>query len=242
MADTLSPDDLRQLLKPQDICVDTAALTADADEQLAKECQELLGYDQLQKRQPSKRQRAELHAALFQEGVRPFTSESVKRYKNEMCERNVWLPYRLPGIHQAIAATEFVIRKFMPEWLALVWFIGTFVGLIVGGFGLMTHRHIPELIGLWSIGSAAILAILIHKETSCGSWNDVDIKSYEGDIPTMLLHRAVALKRHLPDAQFLISEYRRDIPRDPFLVIKYGQWTETIGVWDERDFDPKKSG
>jgi hypothetical protein len=220
--------------------VDLAVLTRSADDQLAQECSTLLGYTRPEGEVASRK----LQAALTAEGIHPLTPESVQLYQTEMCQRKHWAPYQLPGIRHLLDALD-----AMPIWIGVICVFGTIVGLGLGVFGLIalvdpydqnSMDRVFRLVGLGSLGVTALIIASHHRDACGGGWEEVDLKEYMDDIPSMLLHRSLSLKRRLPAATFTVQYWTKDA-RDPFLVIHLGEYAEIIGVWDERDFEPNQT-
>lgn len=75
------------------------------------------------------------------------------------------------------------------------------------------------------------------------TWRDMDISEYKEPVPEFVLHKAIQVKKEMPDCRIMIEHL--DESPDPFLVIqttmpnKYSTPTERyfIEVWNEPKFE-----
>lgn len=217
--------DPRELLEAK--AIDFDQMLGDADEKLAEDSVALLGY------QPQKSMaRNQLRRALNKLKVKVYTPESVERYQKEIVSRDrPWL-YRNP-----VAALPEAICERMPL-LAIGMAIGSIVGIITGIIALFTHAPWGPTVLYCAVPCAAFIFQAIHYEGSGGSWHEILVKDYTNEIPASALHLAISVKRELPAAKIMVSEWRQAERFDPFLYVEIGGHREYFAVWDERDFRP----
>lgn len=190
---------------------------------LPEKAADLLGYDALQKRKKSLTTREVLNNAE----TRPFTKESVEKYKREITEQ---ANPRFLLLHN-VARVMFnvgmfgIILCFGPALLG--WFISWKIGLaFVGGL----------------VAFAAITTSLEGRATKYpGSWKVTPLKGYAEPVPEFVLHQAIKLKEGLPDAEFFVHQFvQNEKVLDPFLVVRHGDEEHFIAVWNEPKFEAEQ--
>ncbi len=196
-------------------------LLAAPDDLLAEEARRLLGYTTPEQRTAEKRQcGGKLLRVLAEEGIQPFTLQSVERYKEAAIRQ------RTPRILRRSPART-ISALFISGMVMVV------TGIIAASVpGNRDAGAIAVVGALFIAGSAMLFGMLPNAE-----WITRAVKEYQGNIPSAVLHRAVLLKKRLPDAKVCVMELTKT--RDPFLVVQYGSWKEYIDVWDEHGFVPE---
>lgn len=183
----------------------------------------LLGYYALQKRKKFLSTREVLDKA----GTRPFTKESVEKYKQEITKQ---ANPRFLFLH-SVARVAFHISMFGilvcfgPALLG--WFISSKIGLAsIGGL----------------VGFIVIMSLLEGLATKYpGSWKVTPLKGYAEPVPEFVLLQAVKLKEVLPDVEFFVHQFVQNKKvLDPFLVVRHGDEEHFIAVWDEPKFEAEQ--
>jgi hypothetical protein len=182
----------------------------------------LLGYDFLQKH----RDHMTLHNALNEADARPFTVESVEKYKKEVVKNaNRFLFAHRHAEKVLFIAGLSMLLSFGPAFLG--WFVSWKVGLIFA----------TSLVG--SLSACAFLTNFTQK--SEGKWQITPLKGYAQPVPEFVIIQAVALKEKLPGAEFFVHEFVQDKKvLDPFLAIQCAGEEHLIAVWNEPKFEAKQ--
>ncbi len=217
---------------------DVSAVTLDGvacDVQLAKEADELLGYDRLLNdmvgAQPDRHGVIQILAEL---GIRPFSESSVAEYKAtkvQAIERMAGKIERLYAfllvlsivvVAVGILVTAFYATLFITSW--------TGIGLVVGG-GLFI-RIVNDYAG--------------RAITRVGKWVGVSLRGYNRRVPEFALQTACLVQqRNITGARLEVEEFLIDsVPKDPFLVLvtktKNGEYRYYLEVWDEAEYEAKR--
>jgi hypothetical protein len=183
---------------------------------------DLLGYDLLWKRMESQA----LKKALAETNTRPFTKESVEKYKEEITKNANRYLFLDRVAHVALNASMLLI-SFCSGPAILGWFVSWKIGLT------------------FLCGLVVSLVINIRLEgytvKQPGSWQVTPLKGYAEPVPEFVLHQAVELKEALPEAGFFVHQFvQNGLVLDPFLVISHGNESCFIAVWDEPKFEAKQ--
>ncbi len=216
------------------------ALMSAPDEILATEAERLLGYRRTQEQVAKHRHAASFMRTLKDEGVRPYTPESVKRYEEAFCQARVPFLIRLQT-----AARDFFDRGGWGSFVCgailisgcvggVAAIISAIVSLISKNWG-MSSWVVPIGLGLFF---TFVFLFFPSPRVDKGSWRRTRLSDYAEPVPTQVLHLAVRLKKAIPDAQFFV-EYHSLIPADPFLIIAAGGVEEYIRFWDEKGYVPE---
>lgn len=195
-----------------------AVTVADFQGGLAEKAQELLGYGGLLGIRNSRR----FQRALADMGIRPFTKESVERYKAETArEANNSRP-RFPRV----AATV----SWIGLGISLVGFILSLVGV------LLVNTPIAFFVG--GIFSFIVMGVGYSSSITKWEWGVVSLRDYLPPVPEFALQRATEIKQQFPGTEFFIHQL--GARRDPFLVVLNGSEEYFIAVWDEPRFDARE--
>ncbi len=192
-----------------------------------------LGYGRLLAQYASKMEEVqfEFDEALRQAGVRPFTKESVERYK----------------VKQSAAANRLgnilvfvVVMAFLAGGCAVVWYL-------IGGLNFLFGSPLTLQLR-WAGGILAgslvvpcfcafvsrVFAIDIEEF----EWKTCSLQEYEGDVPECALQYALAIKKQLPAATFEVEAL---VGRpDPFLIVRHRELSAHIYVWGEPEYEAEK--
>lgn len=190
---------------------------------LPERATDLLGYDALKKQEES----LTMWEVLDKAGARPFTMESVEKYKQEITKQ---------------ANPRFLFLHSVAR-----------VAFSVGLFGFMVCLG-PALLGWfisWKIGLAfvgcsfafsVIAGLLEGRATKYpGSWEVTPLKGYAEPVPEFVLQQAIKIKEGLPDAEFSVHQFvQNEEVLDPFLVVHHGDEEYFVAVWDEPKFEAEQ--
>lgn len=194
---------------------------------LPGEAEEVLGYQRLSHHEQALRQLSRLEETLATLGVRPFTQQSVDKYKRR-CERIVTpLWGRLAnasfaaGFLLVLLAFPSLILSSLLSWASISFYLaaaallGTVAGLsglVLGNFRLRERRWVMHELG-----------------------------SYTEPVPEFALQTALDIKRLNPEVEFCIcSLEERRVVIDPFLVMRVREnglrRDYYLEVWNESAF------
>lgn len=67
------------------------------------------------------------------------------------------------------------------------------------------------------------------------SWRTTELSMYVKPVPEYVLRKCVQIKRAIPEAQFFVEELTTT--EDPFMVVRVGEESAYIEVWDEPKFE-----
>lgn len=208
-----------------DAVADRAELLA---EDLADEAYQLLGYATSQAKA---RQQQALQKTLAELDIRPFSSESVEKYKRS-CEVP---PNRLVttvvsgaagiGLVAAIVCLPILVVSAVTFNASLSFYLALAV-LVGGGF---------------LIASAAIGERYVIERT----WMMYDLAHYAEPVPEFALQTAIDIKKRHPDVNFYICSLEENrMVLDPFLVMRVpdGNWHQDfyLEVWNEPRFSGER--
>lgn len=69
-------------------------------------------------------------------------------------------------------------------------------------------------------------------------WKRCSLSTYNRKVEPFILSTAIEVKKRVPAAEFFVEEVRVESkPYDPFLIVKLGEESYYIGVWDEPKFE-----
>lgn len=206
---------------------------ADSREQLALQAKELLGYKKLALAITTK---GALLFALRKLEIEPLSTRSVEAYKSIKSKPGMWNGHRLGYIWMVVAACLFGISRYFGHFT-------DFNQLIFPNFAVWIAAVLGVISSIVAL-TARFDSDYRGKRTTY-SWRQHEISSYAGTIPEFVLHKAIQIKREVPDAALFVEqlyeqEERHIIPnRDPFLVAKLGDECYYIEVWDEKEYEVK---
>ena len=200
---------------------------------IAKIVADELGYDVLSKWCEKEKNQYLLYQACARAGIRPFTADSVEKYKAEMVRStlaalNGKTSHYLFGIAVvAVLCTAVFLgwREFdLSFWYPLV-------ATIVTGFSVIT------LFAMW------IHATAYEIVTDC-SWSKSALERSKIKIPVDVLRKALLLKKQLsPEIplfridSLVVEKRQRIIDYDPFLLVCLGDAEAYMAVWNEPKFN-----
>ncbi len=198
--------------------------TTELELELAEEAARLLGYSRLKRTVAAENEIRELSQVLEELDIRPFSRDSVRRYKAEV-----------PDAAELKDVPEFFKRHrklaCLLLWLIALWAILSAIGIAVGWFLS------------WKLGVASVLSILVIFTKGCKfddrlaalfqKWERLPLAEYQEEVPLYVLQKAVEIKRRLPAAEFYIEQRAED----PFLIVTCGEREEYIEAWREPRFE-----
>ncbi len=198
--------------------------TTELDLELAEEATRLLGYSKLKQMVATKTGIRELSQVLEELDIRPFSRDSVRRYKAQV-----------PDAAELTDVPEFFKRHrklaCLLLWLIALWAILSAIGIAVGWFLS------------WKLGIASVLSILVIFTKGCEfddrlaalfqKWERLPLAEYQEEVPLYVLQKAVEIKKQLPAAEFYVEQRAED----PFLIVKCGEREEYIEAWREPRFE-----
>lgn len=186
---------------------------------LPEEAADKLGYQLLQ----DKKQRYQLWSVLSDLGIRPFTAESVERYKALMAEEarpKRPLRDRLLSLVQGLTIFAVLVSLgpmllgWIISWKISVVFLGILIGSLVVSFSIngTTVKSEPE-------------------------WKTVPLDGYSEPVPEFALKMAVDINSRLPGATTSVCQLvQSERVLDPFLIVEHGPERHYIAVWNEPAF------
>lgn len=166
------------------------------------------------------KQRLRVWQAFNKYGIKPFTNESVERYKNAVTEQ---------AYQSRNSLGNLLKRAFFPL-------------LLIGASCLLGVLFRSPV---WFVVAAAATFGTLYTLATVqyvGSWEEANARFYRGYIPTRVTLLGAALVEPLPGVQFRVHEFvERDVVLDPFFSIIWGRQEYFVAVWDERGFDPTQN-
>lgn len=215
---------------------------------LAEDARKILGYSGLKEEIVSTKIKVErakidneagkdLRQAMEKLGIKPFTEDSVKRYKKKTQWRAISLRERFC---EPIALGFFFLMCFA-------------VAVAIVGFVAMTTFLLSPEWSKTTMGAAAIVGVVSllfflgfgcavpEKKTTSVRWKLIPISEYEGPIPEFALQTAVDLGKACRNSRFFVEELivKKEVV-DPFLVVTLGDAKYYLEVWNEPGFKGKR--
>ena len=210
--------------------------------------------------------RKPLAQALHVAGIKPFTADSVARYKANKTRCLRLTHAEIPEKPQAILAlTGLLVHSIgLAAW---GWGLGNFslpFGVFLGSLpvtmitliiyleqqkGLFPHELTRErpiasfiLFVLLCCCGIAYHTVLVYL---CGPpskrWQLASFWEHQGKMPGYALETAGEIRMRCPDAYLYVEELvQNNRVIDPFLVVKLGTERYYVEVWDEPDYDQKR--
>lgn len=174
--------------------------------------------------------------ALQRAGIRPFTPESVKRYKASM------LALHSPSLFRIKACSMFE-RNIGLQILTIISFVvAVFVGIftITMVVGKVVSLKWPPLITFaFSFSYFAFCSWVSNTKIPLWELRQLDTNrlDYYRNIPKDVLLTAREVLHFHPRAKIYVDELTTDLKLlDPFLIVKDGRESYYIAVWDEPQF------
>lgn len=185
---------------------------------LWKEAREKLGYDVVKRQSDRSKLRAKLLKALDDAGVKPFTTESVERYKNR---RMGWDADDKICVGMLSAG---ILVFGLLAWIVGIVFISVILWCVV------------------ALGGMALLGAFV-KLFSKKQWTSILLSSYDRPVPEFAIQTALDMRKHfrpVSKLNFWIVEEAET--HDPFLVVGVDGLDEWfyLEVWNEPGFDKKR--
>lgn len=198
-----------------------------------------LGYRGLQSQLPTLHKEAAFGKALADLDIRPFNTESVKRYKAKMERRAMPLATRIAKSLCDILYVPFVLSLAT----CATSLVGCFIAWCFTPLGWLWA--IPATSGATTIVTlltATVAFACLEKDRLTAVWTPIRIDEYKGLIPEFALQTALDITERCPDAKFFVEELRlEERPRDPFLVAFDGAGNAYyLEVWNEPGFVQKR--
>ncbi len=200
----------------------------DLSHALADEASAVLGYTTTLTRA---RRRAALQQTLEELDVRPFTHESVQRYKEAGVRQPHWLLSALLngvaaiGAIAAVAGIPMLIVAALTMNASLAFAVA--LAIVFGGIALF----------VFSILGESLLTQRI--------WLTYDLAYYTKPVPEFALQTAIDIKKKHPEVEFFVCSLEESqVVLDPFLVMRIpGDPTLReyyLEVWNEPEFQGKR--
>lgn len=200
---------------------------------LYEKAETLLGYPKKERTQRS----YELHNALNKLGIKPFTDESVARYKAMLKSRPPLACYL-----RALLTAALVYGTYW-AWKVDIETTSSVLGVVCTLSGIA-----GVVLSIWS----GLMTVTRYFETT-RTWASVrfdqlryaDVRA-KVNVPDFALETALRVKEAVPAVNFnveYLSESRhqiRLIDPDPFLVATLGHEQYYLEVWDERDYKEER--
>ncbi|QDU77761.1 hypothetical protein Pan97_48400 [Bremerella volcania] len=196
-------------------------------DELAEEASELLGYTLLAKKKREARRQRTLEQTLAEYDIRPFTPESVRKYK-QACEVN---PSRFwPTIVESVIGLSFTLA------------MGALGGLFFSA--LLMNTMLSFYCALTVIGGV-LVGIVFGCCSGAGivqrKWRLRELASYTEPIPEYALQTALDIKKKHSGVSFYVDVLEENhIVVDPFLVMRVQSGNVIqdcyIEVWNESAF------
>lgn len=116
------------------------------------------------------------------------------------------------------------------------------LGYRCGSRGYKLDQCLAEL-GLESLNYDQVRKYMAQKTKDGFGFVQYDIKEYRLAIPVHVLETAIRIKEKLPTAEFTVFNYERrsSAAGDPFLWVSQDGWGVYIEVWDEPEFEDRKT-
>jgi hypothetical protein len=208
----------------------------------------------------------EIEAALSKLEMRPFSRNSVQKYKARMIHKT-----------ERAGSNWFVLRMHRAGGEDILWFLGvagailllaSAIGYFSGIQWLGDHQQIADFrhlgwfrqtlprlaLTIWAVFGVCSYARLKYAFSRTAEWTKTAISSYTKPIPEFAVLTAILLKKELPAASFHVEElsakdteertYHNPRPVranfDPFLLMTYKGHELYMEVWREDKFDGKR--
>lgn len=235
------------------------------DVNLLEKARTLIGYSPRvlsQSEAVEQRAKAEgsLAYALEKLGIEPFSVDSVRNYQRLQVRRlertgsNKFVQY----MHRGGEGTTCRYGETVVVSLGIVASILTTIGLMVffGWDGskpasLLRLCLLPS-VSVWAAWSICMWARFKKAYAITARWNKPAAASYQAIIPEFAISRMVEVKEQLPNATFYIeelqghkeelrTEHHKPIPPDPFLVVEFQGVCAYLDVWEEPEFEGRRT-
>ena len=195
--------------------------------------------------------------ALESLGIEPLDGKSVATYQSA----------RVVGVERQ-GSSKFVKYMHTRKGEPVVVLLGIFafaVAVMIGIFAatLFDEKRniLPHVNIYWNAARLDVLLftswifclVARHKRaiSFTARWDRENINSYNARVPEFALTRALEIKEALPEAWFAVEtlhEERHGIqtefnprPPDPFMVLRYGEVTLYLDVWNEPSFEGRRT-
>lgn len=174
---------------------------------------------------------AKLGEVLSGLNIKPFTKESVEKYKKEKV-LELEAKNRV-GFFAGYLVLWVAVFACTVLAVALVWtnadpsFFGGALGIFGGFAGLLLVARVSDA---------------CNGEENSWGWERLSFRAYGESIPASVAGEMRRVREELPDAEFEVEYLVRMKDRkvfDPFLVVKYAECEYYIEVWGEQSFDGK---
>jgi hypothetical protein len=178
----------------------------------------------------------ELTNALRIVGLKPFTLESVERYKEAEVKKHQEHP--IMGFlrdHRDVIG-DFSIRTILFCVVACI-----VLAFLLDGKVLKLWETISVILLVFSIGLLICEAYLSPKPKIDARWRRSQLNEYGAPVPEFALATALELHQRLPGIRFEIDELLVNRVRcDPFLVATYNDVEYYVEVWSEPGYKQER--
>lgn len=199
-------------------------------ERLAKNASSILGYKKLAQALvlPDA-----LLFALRKLEIAPLAPASVAAYKTKKAKSGMWSGHKRAyacfacSLFLAYQCLRFGHVLNMSDGAYFTFIVLLGAGALISGIAGVMNRFDSDLRG----------------SRTTRTWKLLAIADYDGTIPEFVLHKAVQIKSAVPKAGLLIDQLFTETEiapireRDPFLVVRLGDETYYIDVWDEKEYE-----
>ena len=189
-------------------------------------------------RHPKRYTRQEIMAALSKIGVRPFTLESVQKYKDKIARRLFWdnLPRQSIGF---LAGLGLVVGGVG----TLLACLGIGIGFLLGASMTSTIAWVMVALPIFFFIGVGCATLADNINIIRGRWSKYGIDYMTlSDVPDFALQTAIDLDRCCPGCNIYIDEYQEhEETLDPFLAVLATaegkqEWIY-LEVWNEVGFE-----
>jgi len=207
----------------------------ESKKELAKQCKKELGYPVLSQTIERDKNKTKLEQCMDRVGLRPFTRETIEKYKKEEANRR-WYEYNAADF-KITATVAAVLASFYCSWFIMYFCSGAWIAIpvifsILGalGFGFLLTVALPDIFRVRA------------------EWLTDHLSVYKKPIPEYALETALGLQKELKaegidsECKFYVeSLFIHKEARDPFLFVQCGNFNRYyLEVWDEPNFGVEK--
>ena len=197
----------------------------EVDQALADEASELLHYQNA--KQSLAHAGQSLRKAMKELDIRPFTIESIKKYKSKQLWKANIRVYKAAAVGFGAAILGAAIMSATIAYGVAAWGVPGVVLAIIGTIG----------------GLACILSNDPPKGLERRSWQREWLSGTSVAVPEFALQTAIDIKKRVPGVLFAVehlAEVRNPIQADPFLVAIFNGEAFYLEVWNEPGYKQQR--
>ncbi|WDI45050.1 hypothetical protein [Bremerella sp. P1] len=199
-------------------------------DELAQEASELLGYTLLAKKKREARRQTTLEQTMAEYDIRPFTPESVRKYK-QACEIKPSMFW--PTVVESVLGLTFTV------------ILGAMGGLFFSA--LLMNTMVSYYCALTIVGGVVVGILFTYFSSPLvrREWRMLELASYPEPVPEYALQTALDIKKKHPGVSFYVDVLEeKSVVVDPFLVMRVqsGNMIQDyyIEVWNESAFSGQR--